>query len=139
MSPKNWPRATTVPATATLLHRAIEHPDYRDAFTARLPEGTHTDPAQWLSEIFFHRPFPGRGNTGTEALIGETLPQLRFATSLLIADGRMTMSNAVAFRNRYGPGYFAVVKPFHRLFVRVMLWCAIRAERRRAARTTAAS
>jgi hypothetical protein len=119
------PRATAMPPGAALAHGALDRVDYGDAYEIRLRPGLPTDPYEWARAIFFHRPFPLYERSGSEALIGDDLRDMDFRVSVLVEEGRLTMSTVVRFRNGMGPMRFAVVKPFHRIFVRFMLRRAV--------------
>ncbi|WP_448203244.1 DUF2867 domain-containing protein [Azospirillum sp. sgz302134] len=62
--------------------------------------------------------------TEDEAVFGEDDRHLDFRTSLLLQRGEggtsLAISTVVKINNGLGTGYFAVVKPFHRLIVTVM-------------------
>ncbi|MCW2237361.1 DUF2867 domain-containing protein [Azospirillum canadense] len=62
--------------------------------------------------------------TGDEAVFGEDDRHLDFRVSLLLQRGErgnsLAVSTIVKINNGLGTGYFAVVKPFHRLIVTVM-------------------
>jgi hypothetical protein len=119
------PRAVPMPAGAALARGAFDRVDYGDAYRIRLRPGLPTDPYEWARAIFFHRPFPLHGRTANEALIGEDLRDMDFRVSVLVEEGRLTMSTVVRFRGGMGPKRFALIKPFHRLFVRLMLRRAV--------------
>ncbi|MFI7668524.1 DUF2867 domain-containing protein [Nocardia sp. NPDC049526] len=46
---------------------------------------------------------------------------LDFVVSVLVDDGTVTITSLVEYRNHWGRGYFAVVRPFHRRLVPWML------------------
>jgi hypothetical protein len=119
------PRAVAMPPGAALAHGALERIDYRDSYRIRLRPGMPTDPYEWARAIFFHRPFPLHERSGDEALIGDDLRDMAFRVSVLTEEGRLTMSTVVQFRNGLGPKRFALIKPFHRIFVRYMLRRAV--------------
>ncbi|MQM25576.1 DUF2867 domain-containing protein [Glycomyces sp. NEAU-7082] len=119
------PRAVETPRDAVLARGAFDRVDYADSFRIRLRPGMPTDPYEWARVIFFHRPFGLLDRSGDEALIGESLRDMDFRVSVLVEEGRLTMSTVVRFRNGLGPKRFALIKPFHRVFVRFMLRSAV--------------
>jgi hypothetical protein len=70
--------------------------------------------------------FRQRRIVGDQVVFGGNDRHLDFRGSVLLdrhpPDGcRIVLSTLVHYNNRFGPVYFAVVKPFHRLLVRSML------------------
>lgn len=64
--------------------------------------------------------------TADEFVFGGGDRHLDFRGSMLLEDpgpegSRLVVSTLVHYNNRFGPVYFAVVKPFHQLLMRLML------------------
>ncbi|WP_407564660.1 DUF2867 domain-containing protein [Streptomyces sp. 184] len=117
--------AAELPAGARLARGAYERPDFTDAWQIALRPGMPHDVAAWRDVL----PFPVVAQEGAELLLGRDAGHLDFRASVLVEDGRVTLSTVVRIHNRRGRLYFAVVRRFHPRVVRRMLR---RAWRRRA-------
>lgn len=123
------PTLVDLPESARLARDAFDTSDYHDAYRIALSPAMPTDPRYWAREIFFRRPFPELAHSSNEVLMGDSARSLDFRVSILVEGQALTMSSVVRFHNSAGARYFAVVKPFHRRLVPMMLWRAGRRSR----------
>ncbi len=127
-------RATQVPAGATLVHAALDRVDYTDAYSVAVPIGVSTDPGVWADAMFAGLsrkagPGPRLAESDEEVLLGEDTKHLAYRAGLLVESGHgitVTVTTVVDLRTRAGRAYFAVVRLFHPLVVRLLLGRAAR-------------
>ncbi|MCX2182999.1 DUF2867 domain-containing protein [Streptomyces sp. SKN60] len=114
-----WARPATVPVPpeAALLHAAVPAPDYADAYRMPLPPGMPRGPLAWRQVL----PFPVRGVSDTELMLGEDASHLDFRASVVIDEDAVTLATAVRLHNARGRLYFAVVRRVHPLLTRLIL------------------
>lgn len=114
-----WARPATVPVPpeAALLHAAVPAPDYADAYRMPLPPGMPRVPSAWRQVL----PFPVRGTSDTELMVGKDASHLNFRASVVIGEDAVTLATAVRLHNTRGRLYFAVVRRVHPLVTRLML------------------
>jgi hypothetical protein len=146
------PRAVPLPARATLIHAALDRPDFADAWQIPLATGATRDPAAWATAAFHAMPrwigalmrvrnllvrpfgidhgdksaFAVVEQTDREALLGVDAGHLDFRASLLVADGSVTVSTVAVLHNARGRIYMLVVKRIHPAVIRAMLRHAAR-------------
>ncbi|MEU8620828.1 DUF2867 domain-containing protein [Streptomyces sp. NPDC048623] len=111
------PAAVPVPAGAALLHAAVPDPDYADAYRMPLPPGMPRDPRAWRDVL----PFPVRGASDSELMLGEDASHLDFRASVVIGEDSLTLATAVRLHNTRGRLYFAAVRRVHPLLARRVL------------------
>lgn len=117
-------RPGPLPEGAELARESFVRYDYADSYSVPLRPGMPVDAGGWVDAIFRGRPFPVLRRTSSEVLIGGAAPGLRFRASVLVADERLTLSTIVRW-GRLGRWYFALVRPFHRAYVRSLLTGAV--------------
>ncbi|WP_433524492.1 DUF2867 domain-containing protein [Nocardia pseudovaccinii] len=115
-----------IPERATLARSSGSDWDYIDSYEIALPPGAPIDPRNWTRKIFFGNPFPDHECDEREHVTADATAVLDFVVSVLVDDGTVTITSLVKYRNRWGRGYFAVVRPFHR---RLVPWMLARAAR----------
>ncbi|WP_344534098.1 DUF2867 domain-containing protein [Streptomyces albiaxialis] len=116
-----WPRARAVelPAGARLARAAFAHTDFQDAWRMEILPGMPESPEAWQGVL--RGAFPVLGREGGEILLGKDAPHLDFRASILVADGHVTLGTVVRTHHVGGRLYFALVRRFHPLMVRLML------------------
>lgn len=142
-------RATEVPIPprAWLARAAFVEPDLADAWSVPLDPGLPTDPHTWARTIFGD-PAPGvlallrlrdalvglvgiarRDSSafdpvaadGSELLLGTDEGHLGFRVSILVDDGRVTVSTVAAPNSRRGQFYLGIVRHVHPRLIRAMV------------------
>ncbi|MGP3952653.1 DUF2867 domain-containing protein [Streptomyces sp. 7N604] len=114
------PAAVEIPAAARLARTAFERTDFHDAWQMDVRPGMPEEPEAWRG-VLRGAPFPVVGREGGEVLLGEDAGHLDFRASILVDDGRVTLSTVVRIHNWRGRLYWAVVKRVHPCMARTML------------------
>lgn len=142
------PRVASVPVASTpLLEQALPHVDWADAYAARRPAGTTSDPQVWADAVFRSPPlwigallvareslvrlvgidragrraFDPVARTADEVLLGIDQSHLGFRASVLCEPERVVVSTVVNLHNRRGRLYSLIVRRLHPAVVRAML------------------
>ncbi len=85
-----------------------------------LRPGMPRDPDSWR-DVLRGAPFQVVGREGGEVLLGQDAGHLDFRASILVDDGRVTLSTVVRIHDWRGRLYWAVVKRGHPFMARTML------------------